>query len=407
MNSQANHAERAHALLSASGSSRWINCTASARLEEAFPDEETSTYALEGTLAHEYAELILKADLKIIPLNEYQKAVKVLKTSPHYYEGMYEDVKPYTDYVIEQFKEAKRIDKKAILLLEQKFDLTKYVKDGFGTSDAAIVYGDCIEVIDLKFGKGIQVEAEHNTQLKYYGLGVLETLENPEKIVKVKLTIVQPRLDNISSWNIPSKFLVQWAEEVLRPKAIEAFEGTGEQVAGSWCTFCKVRPNCRALYDHGMAIVKQDFDALLDPRILSDDELLEAYKQADFIKKWLDSVGALILKEALQGKEWKGYKLVEGRSNRTWTNEDKVKEVLEENLFEPEQFLNQKLKGIGDLEKLLGKPKFNELLNPLTVKPAGAPTLVDENDKREAYGTAQAKKDFAEPIEETDFNDLL
>ena len=179
-------------------------------------------------------------------------------------------------------------------------------------------------------------------------------------------------------------------------------------MAGDWCTFCKVRPKCRALYDHGLAIARQDFDVQLDPRLLTDDELLEAYKQADFIKKWLDSVSALILKEALAGKDWKGYKLVEGKSNRTWSNEDKVKDVLEENLFEPQQFLNSKLKGIGDLEKLLGKPTFNSLLSPLTIKPAGAPTLVDENDKREAYGLAKVKKDFAEPIEEeTDFNDLI
>ena len=377
-------------------------------MEEAFPDEETSSYALEGTLAHEYAEIMIKCDLKLMSLDDYRKYSNFLKKDPNYYDGMVDDLKPYTDYVKEQFKAAKRIDKNAILLLEQKFDLTKYVEDGFGTSDAAIVYGDCIEVIDLKFGKGIKVEAKHNTQLKYYGLGVLETLEKPDSIKNVLLTIVQPRLENVSSWSIPAKFLVQWAEEVLRPKAVEAFEGTGEQVAGDWCTFCKVRPKCRALYDHGLAIARQDFDVQLDPRLLTDDELLEAYKQADFIKKWLDSVSALILKEALAGKDWKGYKLVEGKSNRTWSNEDKVKDVLEENLFEPQQFLNSKLKGIGDLEKLLGKPTFNSLLSPLTIKPAGAPTLVDENDKREAYGLAKVKKDFAEPIEEeTDFNDLI
>lgn len=406
MAKEVNHAERSHALLSASGSHRWINCPASPRLEENFP-EETSSYAEEGTLAHEFAELILKVDLKLMPMAYYRQQADKLRKHSSYYSGMEEDIKPYTDYVKQQFTAAKRVDKNAKLLIEQKFDLTRYVENGFGTSDCAIIYSGIVEVIDLKFGKGLQVEAAHNTQLKYYGLGVLETLpDKGESIKTVKLTIAQPRLDNISSWPIPAKFLSQWAEEVLKPKAIEAYTGEGEQVAGDWCQFCKARPKCRALHDLTLEAIRRDYDELLDPRLIDDQELIELYKKSDFITKFLVDVKGTVLKEALSGKKWQGYKLVEGRSNRQWVDESKAISKLEENLYMPTEYLNQKLKGLGDLEKLLGKAGFREHLEPLTHKPPGAPTLVNEDDKRPEWAENQAKRDFAEPIEE-DFDDLI
>lgn len=407
MQSEVNHAERAHALLSASGSDRWLNCPASARLEEGFP-EETSSFAEEGTLAHELAEIMLKLDLKLMPMAAYKKQYAELKKSKHYYAGMDDEVMIYVNFVKQQFTEAKRIDKDAKILIEQKFDLTKYVEGGFGTSDCAIYYAGQIEVIDLKFGKGKLVSAKDNTQLMYYALGILEQLSKTDGLY-VRMTIVQPRMNNIQSAGMPSKFLRDWGEDVLKPKALEAFSGEGEQKAGDWCQFCKVRAKCRALYDMGLEMAKRDFDEILDPGLINDDELLEIYGKADFITKWLADVKATVLKQAVNGKKWPGMKLVEGRSSRVWSDEKKVVRVLEDNLFEPEDYLNQKLKGLGDLEKLLGKASFNSILGPLTIKPPGSPTLADENDKRPEWSKSQAEKDYAEDFEdfEVDNSDLF
>jgi hypothetical protein len=398
-----NHSERAHALLSASGSDRWINCPASPRLEEHF-EEETSVYAEEGTLAHEIAELMLKVDLKLIPMGDYRRQLEVLKKHQLYKDELIDPIMEYVTYVKQQFAEAKRIDKGALILIEQKFDLTRYVQDGFGTSDCAIIYDGNIEVIDLKFGAGKEVKAEHNTQFKYYALGVLESLGGlAETIHKCKLTAVQPRMSNISSWSIPTKFLRQWGEEVLKPKAAEAYKGDGEQKAGDWCQFCKARAKCKALHDMGMEIVRRDFEEHDDPRLVNDEQLLIMYQNADFIKKFLEDVKSVVLKEAVAGKQWPGFKLVEGKSNRVITDDDKVKEILKAELYEPEEFLNSKLKGLGDLEKLLKKAGFDKLLGHLVVKPKGAPTLVGENDKRELYGASRIAQDFAE-IEDDDLN---
>jgi len=386
------HAERAHALLSASGSERWINCPASPRLEEHFP-EERSVYADEGTLAHELAEIMLKVDLKLISMATYKKELGALKAHDLYHDAMIDPVMEYVNYVKAQFAEAKRIDPKAIILIEQKFDLTKYVKGGFGTSDCAILAAGKLEVIDLKFGAGKMVSAKDNTQLKYYALGVLEQLTNCDGHY-VTMTIVQPRMSNISSDGIPSAFLRKWGEEVLKPKAIEAYSGDGAQVPGDWCQFCKARPRCKALSDMAMEQVRRDFEEVDDPRLINDDELLTLYQNADFIAKFLADVKSLVLKEALAGKKWEGYKLVEGKSNRVIKDEFEVIRLLEEELYEPADFINFKLKGLGDLEKLLKKSGFETLLGHLVEKPAGAPTLVTEDDKREPYGISRAAKDF-------------
>lgn len=389
------HSERAHAVLSASGSERWIECPASALLEKDLP-EETSVYAEEGTLAHEFAEAILRLDLKLLKMQDYKAKIEELKKHPLYYHDLMDDVMPYVNYVKNQFKAAKVLNPNSYALLEQKFSLEKYVKDGFGTSDASIISLPVIEVMDLKFGKGKMVSAVENSQLKHYALGIIETLTpiQLQQVETIRLTIVQPRLENISTWELPVNDLIIWAEEVLKPKALEAMSENAEQKAGDWCQFCKVRPKCRKLYERGMEIAKQDFDVILDPRLLTDSEILEAYKSADFITKWLADVKAMVLKEAVAGKQWEGFKLVEGKSNRTWKDESLVIQELESDFFEPEEFMNSKLKGLGDLEKLLGKAKFNSLLGKFIVKPVGAPTLVDADDKRPEIGEARAKRDF-------------
>lgn len=400
---EVNHAERAHALLSASGSERWINCPASPRLEESFP-EETSIYADEGTLAHEFAEIMLRLDLKLMSMTNYREKVEVLRKHPLYYFDMEGEVMVYVNYCKAQFAEAKRLDKHSRILIEEKLDLTEWIEDGFGTSDCIIVSNLGIEVIDLKFGKGKRVYATENSQLKSYGLGAERVACRTTSFNKVTLTIVQPRLDHISSWGLSTKELADWGNTVLKPKAIEAFAGDGAQVPGDWCQFCKVRPRCKALSDLAMENVRRDFEEVDDPRLINDEELLILYKNADFITKFLSDVKGLILKEALEGKEWPGYKLVEGKSNRQITDEFEVIKILEEELYEPKEFLNVKLKGLGDLEKLLKKAGFESLIGHLVVKPAGAPTLVTEDDKREPFGIAKVKAAFEVIEEEDDLN---
>lgn len=404
MSPEVNHAERAHALLSASGSERWLNCTPSPRLEENFP-EETSIYADEGTLAHELAELMLRLDLKLLPMAKYRAEMEVLKKHELYSDDLIDPIMVYVNYVKQQFAEAKRLDPQARILIEKKFDLNKYVEGGFGTSDCAIMHAGKIEVIDLKFGAGKMVSAYDNPQLRYYALGILEELTQSDGYY-VTMTIVQPRMNNIQSDGTPSAFLRQWGEEVLKPKAIEAYKGEGEQKPGDWCQFCKVRAKCKALHNMGLEIAKNDFKDLGDPRLVSDEEFIVLYRQADFIEKFLDDVKATALKEALAGKQWQGLKLVEGRSNRIITDEAKVIQILEGELYEPEDYSNTKLKGLGDLEKLLKKANFEKLLGHLVVKPAGAPTLVDENDKRDIYGEAKIKRDFQDlgDVEDDDLN---
>ncbi len=400
------HAERAHALLSASGSTQWMECPASARLQEGLP-EETSVYAEEGTLAHELAEIMLKVDLKKMTMAKYREELEVLKAHKLYTDAMVDPVMDYVNYVKAQYTEAKRIAPGAMIFIENRFDLRDYVEMGFGTSDANIIFAPNLEVIDLKFGAGKEVKAENNTQLMYYALGALVSLSAMARsITTVKLTIVQPRMSNIDSWTISKDELLKWGEEVLKPKAIEAYRGDGPQVPGDWCQFCKVRPRCKALSDLAMEQARRDFDELEDPRLINDAQRLVLYENADFITKFLTDVKASVLKEALNGKEWPGYKLVAGKSNRVITNESEVVKILESELYEPEQYQNTKLKVLGDLEKLLKKSGFDKLLGHLVVKPPGAPTLVDENDKRELYAASQVKKDFEvlEDVEDYDLN---
>ncbi len=393
MSSEVNHADRSHALLSASGSERWINCPASPRLEEKLP-EETSVYAEEGTLAHELADIKLRADLKLMSMDNYRLQIEKLRKNPLFYAEMEDEVMVYVNYCKAQFAEAKRVDKHARILIEERLDLSEWIEGGYGTSDCVIISNQGIEDIDLKFGKGKQVNAKGNTQLMTYGRGAMKVAERTTTFNKVTLTIVQPRLDHISSWSLSTKELRAWGDEVLRPKAVEAHSGDGAQVPGDWCQFCKVRPRCKALSDLAMEQARRDFEELDDPRLIDDKQLLILYQNADFITKFLTDVKAAVLKEALNGKEWPGLKLVAGKSNRVITNESEVIQILEGELYEPEQFLNTKLKGLGDLEKLLKKAGFESLIGHLVVKPPGAPTLVDESDKRELYATAQVRKDF-------------
>lgn len=389
-----NHSERKHALLSASGASRWINCTPSPRLESQFVDKRTS-YADEGTLAHEFAELGVLYATGALSFEDYLQARKPFEQSEHYSEDMDQEVGKHVDYVVQQYAEAKRITPDALLLVEHKLDLTHYIEEGFGTNDVIIISDGVLEVIDLKYGKGIRVKAEDNPQLKLYGLGALRAFELSYDIHTVRLTVTQPRMDSISSWELSAEDLRVWGEQTVKPKAREAYAGEGELKAGNWCQFCKAKARCRALTELSLEVAKHEFK---DPNLLEDKEILEIYEKSGIISSWLDSVGSYILTEALKGKKWDGLKPVEGRSNRTIpaTVTTEVYGKLEELGYTAEQYTNVKLKGLGDLEKLVGKAKFTQELGGFIIKPEGKPTLVPDTDPRPVYGEDQAKKDFAD-----------
>lgn len=385
------HSSRKHALLSASGASRWLNCTPSPRLEQQFIEGTTSSYAAEGTLAHEFGDIGLQKASGQLSAFKYKKAIVALRKDPHHTEEMESEVQKYIDYVMEQFGQAKRITPGAVLSIEEKLDLTHYIEDGFGTNDAIVVADKTMEVDDLKYGKGIRVDAKDNPQLMLYGLGALRAHELLYDIETVKLTIIQPRLNSISSWEISAEDLRTWGEKEVKPKAKKAFEGSGIQKAGAWCRWCKANATCATLAAKNVKLAQHDFKS---PHLLNDKQLLEVYKQLSLLEMWAKAVKEHFLNEALAGKSWPGYKLVEGRSNRKWLDEKAVIGLLSLEGFTALHYMNSKLAGITAIEKLVGKKEFTPLFQDLVVKPPGRPTLVVETDKRPALGIEQAKIDF-------------
>lgn len=389
-----NHGERAHALLSASGASRWIACTPSARLEEQF-ENRGSSFAEEGTLAHEFAELNLKlkGEIGLIDRYEHEALCAPLKQSPYYSLEMEEHVQKHISYVIEQYTEAQRVTPDAVLLIEQRVDITHLIEEGFGTCDIIIIADGVLEVIDLKYGAGVRVSAENNSQLKLYGSGALEAYEMLYDIHTVRLTITQPRMDSISSWEISADDLRTWGEEVVKPKALQAYAGEGAQVPGEHCRFCRASAKCRAQADIALQTAKDDFT---DPRLLTDSELVEVYKKAPQVEAWLKSVAGFMFEEALAGKTWPDLKLVEGQCRRGWTDEQAVIMKLKKD-YKATDIGNFKVKGIGEVEKLVGKKNFTSLLGDLVVFKKTSPSLVPVSDKRPAMSsTDSAKSDFAE-----------
>jgi len=386
------HAERAHALLSASGASRWINCTPSPRMEEKFKDKPSSSFAAEGTLAHEFADIGLRVISGQMPKRSYNKELKILLANEYYAPEMTGEVQKYIDCIMEDFLVAnKATNGEALLLIEQRVDLTEYIPDGFGTNDAIIIADGILRVYDLKYGKGIRVSAIDNPQLKLYGLGAMLEHELSYDIHTVQLGIIQPRLDHVSTWSIDAEDLREWGETVVKPKAKEAFEGKGECIPGDWCRWCKAKARCKALANQNVDMAKHDFQ---DPKILTDQELLEVYKQIPSLTSWAGAIEEYLLCEAKAGKVWEGYKLVEGRSNRKWSDQDEVFNFLKAR-YPLGDISETKLNALGKVEKFLTKPIFENMLGQMVIKPQGKPTLVEESDKRPALGIAQAKADFA------------
>jgi hypothetical protein len=392
---QVNHSERAHALLSASGASRWLNCTPSARLEEEYAEKKVSVYAAEGTLAHELSELYLRHDFGMITPELFESEFEALSVNELFDEEMLNTVPIYVDYCKDQYKEAVTNNGAlSEIIIEQKLDLTAYIPDSFGTADCIILSDDTLEVIDLKYGKGVQVYAEWNKQLMLYGLGALRQYDMFYDIQNVRLSIVQPRINNISSWVISVKELNEWAENELKPKAKLAFEGKGELNAGEWCRFCAVKNRCRKLYEQQMEIAKYEFAG---PELLSDEEIVDIIKRAKSFSEWANAITEYASEKAItENKVWPGLKLVEGLSRRKWADADTTAEKLLERMPEltKDDIYDMSVKSITAIEKIVGKKQFAEKLSDLTVKPQGKLTLVPEDDKRPAIGLGQAIEDF-------------
>lgn len=391
------HSQRSHALLSASGASRWLNCTPSARLEEEFGQRRTSVYAEEGTLAHELSELYLSRDvLQSIDEDTFNSRLEEIMANDLFNEEMLDVIPIYTDYCAMQYAEAKTNCGLASIEIEQKFDLTEYVPESFGTSDCTIIADDVLEVIDLKYGKGVPVYATWNKQLMLYGLGALRMYDTMYCISKLRLTIVQPRINNISTFEISVEELISWAEQELKSKALDAFEGRGTLEAGDWCKFCSVKNKCRALYEKNMEIAKYEQKKA---EFLTDEEISDVIKRTPALIEWANSILTYANEKAIgEGKHWPGFKLIEGTSRRKWIDEDSATQAILDKLPElsEDDIFNMKLKPITQIEKTVGKKRFNEILSDVVVKPQGKPILVPEEDKRPALGVLQAQLDFKE-----------
>lgn len=384
----------AHALLSPSGAERWLNCTPSARLEEQFPDTSGEA-AKEGTLAHSLGELLIKQKLKLVSKVTFNRDLKTIQANRLYDNAMYEHAEAYAVFVMEQYAEALAHTKDAKLFLEEKIDLTDFVPEGFGTGDSFVIADHLMSFTDLKYGKGVPVSVLNNKQMMLYALGALRKFEMLYDIQRVRMTIFQPRLDNISTWELSVADLMQWAETELKPKAALAFEGQGEFAPGAHCKFCKAKALCKANADHNMELAKYDFKS---ETLLTDTEIADILSRVDDYISWIKAVEEHALIQAVNhGKKWPGFKLMEGRSNRQYADAAQVADTLTKAGFAEDLIYKKELLGITAMEKAIGKGSFAQHLAGLIIKPPGKPTLVDESDKRPEYHSAEAAAvDFAE-----------
>lgn len=388
------HTKRDHALLSASGAKRWINCTPSAKLEEAMGPRPSSPYAEEGTIAHELSELYIQHDiLQAIDDEAFNAKLEDLMSHEAFNDEMLDMVPQYVDYISQQYKAAIAQNPMALMEIESKLDFQAFVPESFGTADCIIVNDNVLEVIDLKYGKGVPVYAEHNEQGMLYALGALHKYDTLYDISKVQITIVQPRLNNISSWEISVDNLLNWAD-ALKKIAQMAFLGEGELKAGAWCKFCAAKNKCRALYDESIKLAKEEFKA---PNLLNDDEVAEILGKKDLIIEYLGAVANYAQKKAVEeGKTWPGFKVVRSITRRKWADEDAViAEIFKQFPAATEdQIFKQSLVSITEIEKLFGKKVVAEKLDNVIIKPEGLPILVPQSDKRPALGVEDAINDF-------------
>lgn len=378
-----------HAILAPSSASRWLTCTPSARLELQFPDRAGQA-AEEGTLAHKLGEILIQRDLGLIDKVAYAYYVTPVINDPLYTPEMMGYMEDYAAFVIERFNAAKALTPDAILEQEVKLDMTRYIPEGSGTGDNVIIGEPMLEIIDLKYGKGVRVEAEDNAQMKLYALGALDKYDWLYNIQTVRMTIYQPRIDNVSTWEISVTDLRQWADTVLKHRAALAFEGKGVFITGEHCQFCKAKAVCKANADYQMEIVKDDF---ADPVLISDEQIVDIINRHKGFLSWIKSVNEHALRLAItEGKKWPGLKLVEGRSNRIYSDEGLVVQMIVDAGFKEEQLYTKKILGVTAMQGFLTKKVFDILVTPLIVKPPGKPALAAENDKRPELNSLDAAK---------------
>lgn len=361
-------ATNSHAILSASGSHRWLECTPSARLSENFEDV-TSSYALEGSMVHLMCEIKL---CKALGLPCDEKLPQDFEIT----QEMEDSSDAYVEYILDILGEIKKTCKDPVVLIEQRLDFSNYVPEGYGTGDCVIVADGIIHIIDYKNGSGVKVDSYENPQMKLYALGALNLLDCLYNINTVSMTIFQPRIANISTYEMEKDKLIEWANNVLVPRAKLAYEGKGEFVPGDHCRFCKCKIKCTTRALANLQLASYEFKTA---DLLDDDEIEDIIGKIDNLVEWGNSIKEYALNEALKGKKWSKYKLVEGRSNRKFKSEEEVAKVVSDAGYDP---YDKKLLSITDMTKLLGKAKFVELLDKYIYKPQGKPTLVSIEDKR-------------------------
>ena len=368
-----------HAFLSASSSHRWLACPPSALLcaKEA---DQSSAYAKQGSDAHELCEYLLLKALGHDPPDPTENL--------DYYDAeMLSCAEGYRDFVMEQVEEARKLCADTLICVEQRLDYSRWVENGFGTGDCVIVADDLLHVIDYKYGLGVLVSASGedgtgNSQLKCYALGALDTFGDLYDIRRIKLSIYQPRRENVDTFEMKVQDLLRWADDVLSPIAKLAFTGDGEFCAGDHCVFCKVKATCRARADYNMELAKYEFEK---PAMLNDEEIASILPMIDSLVSWATDIKEFALQQALSGTVYEGYKVVEGRSNRKYSDETAVARIVQEAGYDP---FEKKLLGVTAMQRQLGKKRFQELLGGLLYKPPGKPVLVPTSDSRPEMNTA-------------------
>ena len=371
-----------HAVLSASSSERWLNCPPSARLCEAYEDKG-SDYAAEGTDAHALCEFRMKQALGI-------PADDPIENLSWYNEEMEDCAAGYAAYVSELLETAKQTCADPVVMIEQRVDFSRWVKEGFGTADCIVIADGVLNICDYKNGQGCLVLADRNPQMMLYALGALEIFDGIYDIDTVRMTIYQPRKSNISVYEMDKADLYEWANSELTQKAQLAYEGQGSFSCGEWCRFCKAKAECRERAEANLALARYEFQT---PALLADEEIADILGKVDALTAWASDVKEYALQQAISGTAFPGWKLVEGRSNRKYTSESAVAAAVEGAGFDPYE---KKLLGITAMQKMLGKSRFEELLAPYIEKPQGRPTLVWSSDKRPEWNTA--KNDFMEEM---------
>lgn len=380
-----------HALLSPSSAHRWLNCPLAPRLEAQLP-EKTSEYAKEGTVAHSVCEIAAKKKFKKVKAAEYNKVIKKLKTNSLWDDEMLHTAETYVEHLSER---AMAFENEPYIAFEVKVDISDYVPECFGRCDCIMFGGDTLIITDYKHGKGVPVSAKENPQLMLYALGALK-LYQPlfgEALQKVEIFIDQPRIDSYEGWTISVKELLAWGAEV-KPKAEMAFAGFGEYHAGDWCRFCRANGKCKAQAEQQMGAFEdfKDADGSLNA-ILSPAEMGDALERGQSIIAWYEALKENALESILNGTEVPGWKAVEGRSLRCWSDQDKALEKLQDAGIDRAVIYDSVPRTLAQLEKQLGKKKFKELVGDFVIKPQGKPTLASADDSRKEY--SKAATDFA------------